>query len=175
MATQVLRFLVGAALLVLGRQLYWFFVAGIGFVVTMDVVPRLVQVESTALILVLALVAGVIVALLAVFLQRVAIGIAGFVAGTYAVLILFDALQMQAPLLSWVLALVAGVMSVILTLVLFEWALIVLSAMIGSWMVAASLPLRSTTTWLAFLILLVIGVAVQALLMRPGEPSPRTT
>jgi len=175
MAIQVLRFLVGAALLILGRQLYWLFVAGIGFVVAMDLVPRLVQIDSTALILVLALVAGVVGGLLAVFLQRVSIGIAGFFAGMYAVFALFDALQVQTPVVWWVLGLIGGVIGVILTLVLFEWALIILSAMVGAWMVATSFPLSGTVTWLSFLVLLVVGVAAQALMMQRGEPAVDTS
>ena len=175
MAIQVLRFVIGAALLILGRQLYWLFVAGIGFVVAVDLVPRLVQIESTALILLLALAAGVLGALLAVFLQRVGIGIAGFLGGAYAMLALFEALQVQMPVVSWVLALIGGVIGVILTLVLFEWALIILSALIGAWMVATSFSLGSAVTWLAFLILLVIGVALQAVMMQRGEPALDTS
>jgi len=174
-AIQVLRFLVGAALLILGRQLYWLFVAGVGFVVAMDLVPRLVQVESTALILALALVAGVVGALLAVFLQRVSIGIAGFFAGAYAALALLDALQVQTPVVWWVLALVGAAIGVGLTLVLFEWALIILSALVGAWMVPTSFSLGSGVTWLAFMVLLVIGVAVQAVMMPEGEPAARTS
>ena len=175
MAIQLLRFLIGTALLILGRQLYWLFVAGVGFVVAMDLVPRLVQIESTALVLALALVAGVVGALLAVFLQRVSIGIAGFFAGAYAALALLDALRLQTPLVWWLLALIGAVTGVVLTLVLFDWALIILSALIGAWMVATSFSLGSGVTWLAFTVLLVIGVAVQAVMMPQGEPAPRTS
>jgi len=172
-AIQVLRFLVGAALLILGRQLYWLFVAGIGFVVAIDLVPRLAQVESTVLILALALAAGVVGALLAVFLQRVGIGIAGFLGGAYTVMALFETFEVQVPVVLWVLGLLGGVIGVILTLVLFEWALILLSALIGGWMVATSVNLGAGVTWLAFLILVVIGVALQALMMREEATAPK--
>lgn len=166
MAMQVVRLLVGAALLLLGRQLYWVFVAGVGFVVAMDLASRLAQVESTLLILLIALSAGVIGALLAVFLQRAAIGIAGLLAGGYVVLLLLEYIGMQTSPLSWVLAFVGGAVGVVLILMLFEWALILLSSLTGAWMITQALNLTRTVTGLAFLVLLVIGVAIQASLMR---------
>ena len=169
MAIQVIRFAVGAALLLLGRQLYWLFVAGIGFVVIVEVVPNVVQLESTVLMLVVALAAGIVGALLATFLQKVAIGIAGFLAGGYAVLALLEALNLQAPVAPWALTLAGAVIGVILTLIVFEWALIFLSSLAGAWMITQTLGLTGGVTALVFLILLVIGMAVQALLMTQGE------
>lgn len=169
MTMQVVRVLVGAALLLLGRQLYWIFVAGVGFVVAVELVPQVIQVESTLIILIIGLAAGIVGALLAVFLQKVAIGIAGFFAGGYAALALLEVIELQIPVVSWVLALVGAVIGVILTLTLFEWALIFLSSIVGAWMITQTLGVTGTVTGLMFLILLVVGMAVQALLMREGQ------
>ncbi len=173
MTMQVVRVLVGAALLLLGRQLYWIFVAGVGFVVAVELVPQVIQVESTLIILIIGLAAGIVGALLAVFLQKVAIGIAGFFAGGYAALALLEVIELQIPVVSWVLALVGAVIGVILTLTLFEWALIFLSSIVGAWMITQTLGVTGTVTGLMFLILLVVGMAVQALLMREGQAAAR--
>lgn len=170
MTRQVLRLLVGAALLFLGRQLYWLFVAGVGFVVTMELVSDLAQIESTILILILALTAGIVGALLAVFLQKVGIAIAGFLAGAYAVLVLLDYVGMEATLLLWVLAIIGGVLGAVLTLVLFDWALIVISSLIGAWMITQGLNLvNDLVVAVVFLILLAVGVAIQGTLLRRTE------
>jgi hypothetical protein len=162
--------LVGAALLLLGRQLYWLFVAGVGFVVTMELVSDLAQIESTLLILILALAAGIVGALLAVFLQKVGIGIAGFLAGAYAVLVLLDYVGVEAALLGWILAIVGGVLGAILTLVLFDWALIVISSLMGGWMITQGLNLANNlVVALVFVIIVAIGVAIQGTLLRHTE------
>jgi hypothetical protein len=74
----VARSIVGAALLVFGRKLFWLFVAGIGFIAGLNVATSYLKGSPQWLILLLALVAGLIGALLAVFAQSIAIGIAGF-------------------------------------------------------------------------------------------------
>lgn len=165
MVTQVAGLLVGAALLLLGRQLYWLFVVGVGFAAAMQLVPRFVQSESTLTVLVIALAAGLIGALIAVFLQRAAIGIAGFLAGAYVVLTLLEVVGVQSAVLSWVLAFIGGFVGVALTQMVFEWALILLSSITGAAMIAQGLNVARPVTVIAFLILLVVGAALQASMM----------
>ena len=109
----VLKILIGIALLLLGRKLFWLFVAGIGFVVAMDLVLRLFagpQAGGVALIaLIVGLIAGVVCALLAIFLQQAAVGIVGFLAGGYVVLSLLNILQFgQTAILAWALVFVGA-------------------------------------------------------------------
>ena len=167
--TQILSLFIGAALLLLGRELYWLFVAGIGFGVAVELVPRLIQSQSTLVILIVALATGIIGALLAVFLQKMGIGLGGFFAGGYVTLTLLDLAGMEHSLVFWILALVGAAVGVALTLTLFEWALIAFSSLIGAWMVTRTFALGPLITGLAFLILLLIGIAVQAVLMGRGR------
>jgi hypothetical protein len=165
MAVPVLRILVGAALLLLGRQLYWLFVAGVGFAVAMELVTRLAEIDSRALLLLIALAAGIVGALVAVWLQKAAIGLAGFLAGGYAVLALLDLAGMRAPVLSWFLALVGAVIGVLLTLIVFDWGLIALSSLAGAGIIVRALDLTRPVTVAVFLVLLVAGIAAQASLL----------
>jgi hypothetical protein len=173
MAVTVLSILVGAALLLLGRQLYWLFVAGVGFAVAAGLVARLAQVESVWLLLLIALAAGVVGALLAVGLQRAAIGLAGFLAGGYVVLALLDVAGVQLPVLSWVLALVGAVIGVVLILVVFDWGLIVLSSLAGAGIIVQALDLTTLVTVVGFLVLLAAGIAIQASLLAQERRRPR--
>ena len=177
MAVPILRIVIGAALLLLGRKLYWLFVAGVGFVVATELVTRFSGIESLALLILIALAAGVVGALLAVWLQRAAIGLAGFFAGGYAVLALLDLARVQVPVLIWVLALVGAVMGVVVTLVVFDWGLIALSSLAGAGTIVQALDLTRPMTVVAFLVLLAIGMAVQASLLaqegRRGQDSRR--
>jgi hypothetical protein len=165
MAVPIVRILIGAALLLLGRQLYWLFVAGVGFAVAMELVARLAEIDSRALMLLIALAAGIVGALVAVWLQKVAIGLAGFLAGGYAVLALLNLAGMQRTVFSWVLALVGAVIGVVLTLVVFDWGLVALSSLAGAGIIVQALNLTRPTILAVFLVLLVVGMAIQASLL----------
>jgi hypothetical protein len=163
----VLKALIGIALLLLGRKLFWLFVAAIGFVVAMDLVVRLFPGPATGgvnpVALVVGLVAGVIGALLAIFLQRGAVSVAGFLAGGYIVLSLLDILGLgETTALAWVLTFVGAIIGLVLGLVLLEWALIVLSSLSGASLIAQSIDLSRPLTVLVFVVALVVGIVVQA-------------
>jgi ABC-type lipoprotein release transport system permease subunit len=88
---------------------------------------------------------------------------------------LLDLVELQGPALSWILALVGAVIGVVLTLVLFEWALIVLSSLAGAGVIVQTLDLRRLVTVVAFLILVAIGIAIQASLLAREERAPVET
>ena len=167
----VVKILIGIALLLLGRKLFWLFVAGIGFVVAVDLVLRLFagpQAGGVALIaLIVGLIAGVVCALLAIFLQRAAVGIVGFLAGGYVVLSLLNILQLgQTTILAWALVFVGAIVGVILALVVFEWALIVLSSLSGAGLIAQSVGVGRPLAALIFVAALVVGFVVQGRMLR---------
>jgi len=167
----VLKILIGIALLLLGRKLFWLFVAGIGFVVAMDLVLRLFAGRQaggvTLIALIVGLIAGVICALLAIFLQRAAVGIVGFLAGGYVVLSLFDILQLgDMTVLAWALVFVGGIVGVILALVVFEWALIVLSSLSGAGLIAQSVGVGRPLAALIFVAALIVGLVAQGRMLR---------
>src|SRR2546423_14578180 len=73
--------LIGIAILFFGRKLFWLCVAAVGFAVGVEIAPLLVNEASSMLTLVIALVFGVLGVLLALFIQKVAIAVIGFLAG----------------------------------------------------------------------------------------------
>lgn len=167
----ILRIVVGVALLTLGRRLFWLFVAGIGFVAAITLATRLLHNQPEWLILVLALFVGLIGALLAVLLERLAIGVAGFLAGGYFALSLVEALGLRVGPVSWLPFLIGGVLGAVLVIALFDWALILLSSLTGASLIAQSLPLTPPIRILLFAIVLIIGIIIQASLMA-GEQRP---
>ena len=70
--------LIGVVILFFGRKLFWLCVAAVGFAVGMEIAPLLVNEASSLLALVIALVFGVLGALLALFIQKVAIAVPRF-------------------------------------------------------------------------------------------------
>jgi hypothetical protein len=165
----IVAVLVGLALLLFGRQLFWLFVGGVGFVAGMSAAHGFLQGQAEWLILLVAVLAGLLGAVLSVFLQRVAIGLAGFVAGGYA---LFDLAQrIGQPDWAWIAFILGGILGAVLTMVLFDWALIVLSAMTGAIVIVENAPLQPSIAPMALLGLFILGIAVQAAQIRRHVPA----
>src|SRR5207247_9214422 len=73
--------LIGIVILLFGRKLFWLCVAAVGFVAGVELAPHLVNEPSALLQLTVAIVLGLIGALLALFLQKVAIAVFGLLVG----------------------------------------------------------------------------------------------
>jgi hypothetical protein len=162
----------GAVLLVLGRKLYWLFVAIAGFYLGMELAKTLAADQPDWLIWTIAVAAGLIGAVLAMFLQRLGFALAGFYAGGYLALL---AVQRFAPG-SFELAafLIGGVVAAILAAALMDWAIIVVSCLVGATLIVSALGLQPQWSWLAYIALAVVGIVVQSRLMVPtGRNLPK--
>src|SRR5437879_8026611 len=81
LSVPIISALIGTVILLFGRKLFWLCVAAVGFAAGVEITPHLVHEPSTLLALSVALVLGLIGALLAIFLQKIAIEVMGFIAG----------------------------------------------------------------------------------------------
>jgi hypothetical protein len=77
----VVTVVIGVLMLTFGRKLFWLFVGCLGFAVGFNYAPYVWQVQSNLFLLVLATITGIIGAVLALFFQKIAIGLAGFAGG----------------------------------------------------------------------------------------------
>src|SRR5207253_8981681 len=77
----IIGLIIGAVILLFGRKLFWLCVAAVGFAAGVEFAPHLMHEPSPVLLLSVAIVLGFIGALLALFLQKIAIAVAGFLAG----------------------------------------------------------------------------------------------
>jgi hypothetical protein len=170
------RLLVGLLLLVLGRRLYWLFVAGIGFLYGLELAPRLMPEQSETVIVIVALVLALAGALVAVVATKVVLGMIGFVAGGGIAVLLLGNLGIDR-LIALAVYLIAGVVGAVLLLVLFDWTLIVLSSLAGASLIVMSAerllhfppPIAETVL---VLVLAAVGALIQAGLWRRRMPSP---
>ena len=162
----ILSAIIGAIILLFGRKLFWLCVAAVGFAAGVELAPHLVHQPSAILALSVALMLGFIGALLALFLQKFAIAIAGFLAGGKLALTIAAAFFVQlAPYLG-ITFLVGGVIGALLLLVLFDWTLIVLSSAVGAYLIQSAITLPSSGSVALFVVLAAIGVVVQVTAMR---------
>jgi hypothetical protein len=160
--------LIGAVVLFFGRKLFWLCVAAVGFAAGVEVAPHLVHEPSPLLALAVALVLGLIGALLALFLQKVAIAVLGFLAGGKLAGAIAAAFFVHYAQYSTIIFLVGGVVGAILLLALFDWALIVVSSLIGAHLIVyqSAIALPQSGSIIVFIGLAVLGILVQAASLR---------
>ncbi|HET9800577.1 MAG TPA: DUF4203 domain-containing protein [Chthoniobacterales bacterium] len=166
LSVPILSVLIGVVVLFFGRKLFWLCVAAVGFAAGMQVAPHLMHEPSEVLQLSLAIVFGFIGALLALFLQKVAIAIAGFLAGGKLATALVAAFVAEGARYPGIAFIVGGIIGAILLLALFDWALIVMSALVGAYLIKETVPLPHTGSILLFVGLVAVGIIVQAAAFR---------
>jgi hypothetical protein len=157
----IFRLVLGTALLAMGRRLYWLFLGGIGFVFGYDIAKQIIHDQPQNVILVIALCAGVAGALLAVFFQKVAVLVGGFVAGGYLLVALLKEYGGGIGHYHWLLFILGGVIGALLMKVLFRWTLIVLSSFIGADLIVRSFHFGTQLSGLLLILLFLLGIAVQ--------------
>jgi Domain of unknown function (DUF4203) len=161
--------LIGIVILLFGRKLFWLCVAAVGFAAGVEIAPHLVNEPSPLLALTVAFVLGLIGALLALFLQKIAIAVLGFLAGGKLVGAIAAAFFVQYAQYSTVIFLVGGVIGAILLLALFDWALIVVSSLIGAHLIQSTIVLPPSGSTIVFIALTIIGILIQAASLRRSE------
>jgi len=158
--------LIGIVILLFGRKLFWLCVAAVGFAAGVEIAPHLVNEPSPLLALTIALVLGLIGALLALFLQKVAVAVLGFLAGGKLAGAIAAAFFVHYAQYSTIIFLVGGVVGAILLLAVFDWALIVVSSFIGAHLIQSAIVLPASGSTIVFIGLAVLGILVQAASLR---------
>lgn len=154
--------LIGLAVLLFGRQLFWLFVGATGFALGLHLAPLFLGRQPEWLIVVAALALGVLGALVAVLLEVVAIGLGGFLAGAYAAFSLLRILDVNPSGLGWLAVLLGGAVGAVVVLMLLDWALIVLSSITGAALLVQLTRYTPPVTAALFLVLLIVGLSFQA-------------
>ncbi len=166
---------VALTLLMLGRRLYWLFVAGIGFVVVMGLANDYLDLSDGSILLGLAVVGGIVGALLAVFVQKLAVAIVGFAVTARLVSLVIDPMGLDS---TWatIAALAAGVVGGALASFVFDHALIVLSSLAGAALLVDTLGLRQEAALAVMVVVAIAGMVIQLnMLHRDGRSAADAT
>ncbi len=158
----IFRLVLGAALLTMGRRLYWLFLGGVGFVFGFDLAKHFLHGQPHNTALVVAFFVGAVGAVLAFYFQKLAILVGGFVAGGYLFIEFLRELGKDPGNYYLLLFIVGGVIGAILMKILFRWTLIVLSSFIGAGLIIRSFHLGPGVTGPLFILLLIVGIVLQS-------------
>lgn len=169
----IIYLVLGVVLLTTGKKLYWLFVAVVGFVVGLAIATQYVKLDPPWMVYVVALGAGVIGAVLATFLQHLAIALAGFIVGGYGAFYLFSLLGKNPEPYNWAVFVIGGIIGLFLVASVFNWALYLLSAWAGAILVTEAIGLQERLGLILFFVLFVLGMVIQAGLFRePPKKKP---
>ena len=166
LSVPIIGAIVGAAILLFGRKLFWLFVAALGFAVGIEIAAYFMYDPPAWMTLVVALGLGILGALLAIMLQKLAIAVAGFVAGGRFALALAAAFFVNHTHYRGITFVVGGILGALLLLALFDWALILLSSVEGAHLIGQGMVLPQTGSIIVFCALTLVGVIVQGSMLR---------
>lgn len=160
--------LLGAAILLLGRKLFWLFVAAIGFAFGAELAPQIIHQPAPSVTLVIAVALGLTGALIAFLVQKFAIASSGFLAGGWLAIRLY-ALIAGHVRNAEIVFIAGGILGAFLFAVLFDWALILFSSLVGARLITTAILLSQTSRTILFVLLVVAGVAVQSSMLSPAR------
>lgn len=152
---------IAAGLLVLlaGRKLFWLFIAVVGFLAGVELARELIATQAEWVAWLIGAGAGIVGAVVAVFFQRVAFALAGAYAGAYLAVGL-------AQSLGWVPGLAVllggGLIAALVAALVMDWAIIVLSSLIGAGLIVATLGLAPLHGVIAASVLATVGIVIQS-------------
>jgi hypothetical protein len=172
----VISLLMGIVLLFLGRKAFWLFVGAAGFLLGIDIAQQYVVGPQATKVLI-AILAGISGAVIAIFLKKAAIVLAGFIVGGLLTVEIMNEFAMHPAAFAQaegmaisVPFVIGGVVGAALLFVFFDWALIALSSFIGAMMVAGNIVLQQRRAQpVLFVFLVAVGILVQAAMMRKSR------
>ncbi len=163
----ILHIIIGLILLMFGRKLFWLLVAVSGFMVGVQFSEMMFPYYQQWIQFSIAIGIGLASALLAILVQRVAFVLAGFLAGLYMALMAAQSFGLND--ISGILFIFGGAAGAVAGYIFIDWAIIVLSAMIGAGVIVnvfiGVLRFPSVISIVSFIVLSVIGSLIQMRLM----------
>ena len=166
LSVPIIGVIVGAAILLFGRKLFWLFVAALGFAIGVEIAAHFMREPPVWFTLVIAIALGLVGALLAIMLQKLAIAVAGFVAGGRLALALSAAFFVDHAHYVGITFVIGGIIGALLLLSLFDWALILLSSVEGAHLIRNGITLPQTGAFILFVALVILGVVVQGSMLK---------
>jgi hypothetical protein len=157
----IIQAVFGIAMLSFGRRLYWLFVGGIGFAIGFSLASRFLDDSSIWTLLLIGLVGGFLAGMAAVLMNRLVLGIAGFLVGGYLAIKLIELISVNIDAPTWLVFLIGAAIGALLVAFLFDWALILLTSLLGAGLLVQLLNTSDQLSLVLIAVLMVVGVFIQ--------------
>ena len=160
----ILTTMVGFAVLVIGRQIFWIFVAGLGFALGMIYGGQYYSGQPDWMILLISSLLAILGALLAYTLQRLAAGIVGIATGWYLTNMILQYTQFQIGRFEEVAPILVGILCGLLLISYFDIGVIVLSSFAGAAIIVSGMSFSNRIELIFLFSLAFIGVGIQTII-----------
>jgi hypothetical protein len=161
---------IGFAMLVMGRQLFWIFIAGLGFALGLLFGEQFVSGQSQLTIFFISTVIAIVGALLAYTLQRLAAGIAGLITGWYLTLILMGYFGFSfGHSFNIVFPIIVGLICGIFIMKFFDWGVIIASSVAGSAIIISGMNLARNVELGLLIMFALAGMVIQGIWFMQDE------
>jgi hypothetical protein len=159
----LLTTLIGFAVLVMGRQILWVFIAGLGFVLGLYLSGQIYNFEFGWEAILVSTLIALVGAVLAYSVQRFAAGIAGFGTGWYVSIIVLDYVNINLGSFAIAIPVIVGIITSILLIFYYDWGVIIASSLAGSAIVVSGMSISRTAELVMFFMLAIIGIVIQTI------------
>ena len=168
--SSIVAILAGTVLLVFGRRLFWLAVAILGFLVALEFARELAVGQPQWAVWAIGIGAGLVGAVAAIFLQRIAFGLAGLYGGAY--LALFAVHSLGWPITELLVLLFGGAIGAVAGVLLTDWAIIGLTSLIGAGLIVGTLALDPVIGAVVAAALAAAGMVIQGRALRGSGVPP---
>ena len=163
----LIKILIGVVLLLTGRKLFLLIIGVIGFIAGLGISSIFFHGSSAQSQLIVAMIAGVAGILLAIFIQRSAVWLIGFVAGGFLLVALARMFSINVWFIYFIVFIMGGFLGALLISMMFELALVILSSAIGSVLITESLFTQPTIlSFVIVVVLFLFGIVIQKIIRR---------
>jgi len=159
---EIVYLALGILLLTTGRKLFWLYVGGTGFIIGMEYAALFFRNQPEGVILIAALIMALIGLILSIAMQKIGVGIAGFLSGGYVAMSVVQKLGYDVSWLPWLVFGLGGIIGVILVVKLFDIALMLLSSLTGAFLIISAVNIGPDNTRILLAVLAVTGLIIQA-------------
>lgn len=166
----IVRGIIGAVLLFLGRELNFLFAGAMAGLIAFRLTPLLPPTLPAWSDAAFMITIGVIVAIIVLIHERLGYFVSGFLAGGFMLIEYFTPGVMS---INWLIFVIGGVIGALILGLLTEWALILVSAAIGASYVLNLFHLDPTAEILVGAGLFIVGALTQVIIMQAQKHSER--
>lgn len=159
----ILTTVIGFVVLIMGRQIFWVFIAGLGFALGMIYGEQFYTGQPDWMIFLISSIIAILGALLAYTLQRLAGAIAGFATGWYLTQLLVSYFRVDLGQFDEVAPIIIGIIFALLIMAFFDWSVIVISSLAGSAIIVSSMRLPGNTELAILITFAIVGIVIQAI------------
>ena len=166
---QIVQGVIGAALLIFGRKGLALFLTALGAMAGVALAGMYLQHPSNGVMIAAMIIGGLAGFAVAFFIQKVGVFLAGILGGGYAGYALADYMGWLPQGFPWIPVILCALLGIILAHFLLKWALIILSSVVGAYLLVGAFQLSPSLATPIMIVLAAAGIWFQASSERPKK------